>query len=634
MQARRWIHATLGVASFWTAAAAQDEPAGGAAPPPDAFAGHPLNTWVKLSPLPGGPVSPRLGYEGACVWDRRHRLLVRFGGHNQGGGGEQGAELWTFDPVTAEWTLREPNTSPPGVCCNAQNIYDPVRGRYVRFPFFSGSHGWQWARELYLNDSTVWTYDAGENRWRNLRPLPAPRLAPYRCASWDSHEEKIVVFAGEGSREGTLVYDPRTNAWRHMHPEVEPPPRSGGNMAYDEARRLHVLFGTQFGEDPRTWTYDLPNNVWRDRDPPVSPPTQENDAVLTYDPVQRAVIALVKITTGEDEEARHEVQTWAYDAGENRWTPMRPSAEPDNAGSRTRNLMFSPEWNLALLENCPSEPREQQVWAYRMGPAEAGAAPELAPVEAPSIVEDAVVSVRSPARVELKWEPCANAAGYHVERAAVEVWTDDQLHRLKSRTPPLEETCVGAIRRIGSFHRLTREPVPDTHFADESVNLAEPASIQGDPVHDSALHEDHLDPEGRPYRYGVFAYRVIAVNSEGLESGVSPAFFTLPSSPQFVFSREDDVACRLRWAPNPELGIRGYRVYRMDGRWDKDPVSRLTLDPVVECAFIDEQAGEGSRRYYVVAVDALGQEGLPSSPVWHRREWGGFYEPFVGDWHQ
>ena len=116
------------------------------------------------------------------MWDSRHQLLVRYGGHNQGGGGEQGAEVWTWDPITAKWALKEPNTSPPGVGCNAQNIYEPIGGRYIRFPLFSGSHGWQWARELYLNDASVWTYDVGTNRWRNMRPLPAPRLAPYRCA--------------------------------------------------------------------------------------------------------------------------------------------------------------------------------------------------------------------------------------------------------------------------------------------------------------------------------------------------------------------------------------------------------------------------------------------------------------------
>ncbi len=104
---------------------------------------HAKNVWVKRTPIADTPVSPRLGYEGACVWDRKHKLLVRYGGHNQGGGGEQGAEVWTFDIESAKWNLKEPNTSPPGVCCNNQNVYDPVSERYVRFPFFSGSHGWQ-----------------------------------------------------------------------------------------------------------------------------------------------------------------------------------------------------------------------------------------------------------------------------------------------------------------------------------------------------------------------------------------------------------------------------------------------------------------------------------------------------------
>jgi hypothetical protein len=35
-----------------------------------------------------------------------------------------------------------------------------------------------------------------------------------------------------------------------------------------------------------------------------------------------------------------------------------------------------------------------------------------------------------------------------------------------------------------------------------------------------------------------------------------------------------------------------------------------------------------------VAVDALGQEGHPSSPVWFDREWKQYYKPFTGDWHQ
>src|SRR6266568_2576472 len=86
------------------------------------FPAQPANTWIKRSPLAETPPSPRLGYEGACVWDPLHRVVIRYGGHNQGGGGEQGSEVWTYEPLAAKWTLKETNLSPPGVCCNAQNV--------------------------------------------------------------------------------------------------------------------------------------------------------------------------------------------------------------------------------------------------------------------------------------------------------------------------------------------------------------------------------------------------------------------------------------------------------------------------------------------------------------------------------
>src|SRR5688500_9660750 len=78
------------------------------------------NTWVKRSPLKSTPPSPMLGYDGSFGYDPGQRLLIRWAGHTQGGGGEQNAETWTFDPVSARWTLKEPNLAPPGVCCAQQ----------------------------------------------------------------------------------------------------------------------------------------------------------------------------------------------------------------------------------------------------------------------------------------------------------------------------------------------------------------------------------------------------------------------------------------------------------------------------------------------------------------------------------
>jgi len=681
------------------------------------------NTWVKRSPVAETPPSPRLGYEGACVWDGTHRVLIRYGGHNQGGGGEQGSEVWAFDSLTAKWALKEPNTSPPGVCCAQQNVFDPVRGRYVRFPAFSGSHGWQWWREIYLNNSTVWVYDLETNLWRNLRPLPTPRVSPLRCASWDSDAQVIVLFGGEGNREGTVVYDPYTNTWTRMNPPKEPPFRSGGNMVYDAARKLHILFGAQFSDDPHTWAYDLRKNGWRDLGPEALPPTDRNDAVLAYDSLNEVVVAMVKITEGEGEKARHRLETWAFDAGKNKWTKMNPPQEPDPSGNRARVLCFSPEMGLTILENCthpPHAPREQQIWTYRFAGPKPEPGPLLPPTDLkvrttrdgavltwkpnrspkvtsyavyrgtgeqpwlvnyeriatvgagqstyhdsalqretmyfyairaadgqrlgaqsvavrtqPSIIEDAVVSVPSAKEVELTWKPPEgeDIVGYHVEQAAVEVWSEDQLNRLKSRLRPLPEPAVGAIRRIGEFEQLTDEPVKGTRFVD-TVDLTAPQELEGTAVSEDRLSSEHFDPNGKPYHLAVFAYRIRSVNAIGVESGPSPFFLTIPSSPQWAFSKEEGTTCHLKWAKNLEKNLKGYRVYRLDGRWDSDPISRLTEKPIEALSFSDQTAGKKTRRYHVVAVDALGQEGLPSSPVWFNREWKRFYEPFTTDWHQ
>jgi hypothetical protein len=49
---------------------------------------HPELTWVKIHPNPEAKMpSPRMGYECAYGYDPISKLLVRYGGHNQGGGG-------------------------------------------------------------------------------------------------------------------------------------------------------------------------------------------------------------------------------------------------------------------------------------------------------------------------------------------------------------------------------------------------------------------------------------------------------------------------------------------------------------------------------------------------------------------
>ncbi len=92
--------------------------------------------------------------------------------------------------------------------------------------------------------------------------------------------------------------------------------------------------------------------------------------------------------------------------------------------------------------------------------------------------------------------------------------------------------------------------------------------------------------------------------------------------------RERDAVAELRWEPNTEKGVAGYRIYKLGkSHWD---IVRVTQQPIAGATF-RHRAGSSQTRYWVVAVDRLGQEGQPSSPVWHNHSYRGF---FRGDWHQ
>jgi hypothetical protein len=685
------------------------------------------NTWQLRSPVKGAPLSPGMGYEASLVYDPAARRVIRWAGHNQGGGGEQNAETWTYDPVTARWELREPNLSPPGVCCAQQNVFDPVHGRMLRFKGFSGNHGWQWFREIYLNNSAVWSYDLARNTWRDMRSVSAPLLGPLRCASWDSDHHVAVVFGGEGAQDGTFVYDPHDNSWSRSKSKLQPPPRSGGNMAYDPVRKRHILFGTQFGNDPHTWSYDLVADEWTDLKPAVQPPGDLNDPVLAYDERNDVIVAhtrIVEASKGTSVVKGH-YETWLYEPAANNWRKANPPDEPPGPGNRRRIMVAVPDQNLILMEDYVDDAargERQQIWTYRHADAKAtrpvlrefsvahtkdgpllewrywpgasdhvvfrgvGSKPWLADfkgiIEAgpreravcddalwlkngqiawyyvrnkapenklgppsqrvryqPPLVEDVVVSVASPDEVKVTWTPPGKESlVYHVERAPVEVFSEDEIKRLRTDTPPLAEPSVGAVKTIGPFVRLTKQPLEGVSFMDTSVDLKKPATVDGKPLFTNRFRSDQLNADGKPYRLGVYAYRVIAqYPMAGVESGGGPYALTIPSSPQWVFSREDGVKCHLKWTANPETGLKGYRVYRMESPRLNGPgqkTNRLTAEPIGEPRFLDEAAGNVTRRYWIVAVDALGQEGYPSAPVWFERQYKAFYRPFTGEWHQ
>ena len=268
---------------------------------------------------------------------RRPGRVIRWGGHNQGGGGEQNAETWTFDPrhrevgaEGAEHRRRRASAAPSRTCSTR------ISGRYVRFPAFSGSHGWHWFRENYLSNSSVWTYDLADQHLARPAAGPGPARRPAAV--------RVVGQRPSGGGRLRRRGEPRGHAGlRPVHEHLDADEAEGASRTRAAAAtwpttprdKLHVLFGTQFGDDPHTWTYDLRKNEWRGHEAAIQPPTDRNDAVLAYDAngrSGRSPSSGPSTRSRKDEVAAGHLETWAFDAATNTWTKLKPPREPDGLG--------------------------------------------------------------------------------------------------------------------------------------------------------------------------------------------------------------------------------------------------------------------------------------------------------------
>jgi hypothetical protein len=175
--------------------------------------------------------------------------------------------------------------------------------------------------------------------------------------------------------------------------------------------------------------------------------------------------------------------------------------------------------------------------------------------------------------------------------------------------PKYDSPQVVQVRDITGITKLNDKPLQETSF-DDPIDLRKKG------------------PESGDYPFAVYAYIVRGVNHIGRESGPSPYALTIPSEPLAVMCRENGEEAELRWNPPFEGGAIGYHVYRLEGSWK---IVRVTEKPVSETN-LRHAAGKGKTgRYWVVAVDAIGQEGQPSSPAWFNHRYEGFSE---GPWHQ
>jgi fibronectin type 3 domain-containing protein len=497
-----------------------------------------------------------------------------------------------------------------------------------------------------------------------------------------------------GGTNNLFAYDAYANALYRLKAANSPSPRDGMGLCYDTKNDCLVLFGSQYASDEKTWIYRYATNRWEGHDLTPRPVgkklgTYSTIPRMAYDSVNGVCLCL----TWDTKTNEHE--TWAFDAGKLAWAKMNPKAEPSPSMSRSRNLGYSARDNVFILETSSKDGRGRapQIWTYRLknAPAKAPPAPpsdlrvvtdegtaaltwsaspsakeyrvyraraaepwkarfeKLASVTGttytdrglsagavyfytvravdgdgcesrnsprartqPRVLPAPVVSMLAEGKVEVSWKAhsAADVMGYNVYRgeARVRAVKKGTPGAWKDNDPEYSEPLPVEVRDIQRIRKLNAKPIAGTIFADQ-VDLK--GAEEG--------------PER--YRFAVYAYIVRAVNKLGVESGPSPYVLTIPSEPTNVLNREAGGKAQLLWDASPEKGVIGYHVYKLEGTWK---IVRVTAQPVKTTTFTHE-GGKGVTRYWVVAVDALGQEGQPSSPVWHNQSYKGFYS---GEWHQ
>jgi hypothetical protein len=235
--------------------------------------------WQNLNP-PQSPTGYRVFHQ--MAYDSERRITVLFGGTTRCW--ESGScvdtdfydDTWEFDGNT--WTLRFPGTTPFPLVM-ASMSYDPVKRVSI---MFGGN-----IRGFTTLSGVLW--------------------------EWDGNDWEEVSIVG-----------PRPQA------------RRGHKMAYDSARRVHVMYGGFVpGQEPggsgrpatETWDYDALARTWTLRS--TNGPSARERFDLAFDPVRnRTVLFGGSLATAPTLADSYANDTWVWDGDAGTWQQLNPANKP------------------------------------------------------------------------------------------------------------------------------------------------------------------------------------------------------------------------------------------------------------------------------------------------------------------
>jgi hypothetical protein len=236
-------------------------------------------------------------------------------------------------PSNPVWINPRPLDAPINIGGSIPMVYDSYRHKMVIF----GGRLCCWGVT-----AAMWERDGTE--WIERQPAHRPSGRASYAMAYDNGRKVTVLFGG--SPEGTVFGDTwewNDVDWVERTFPVSPPPRYGGVMTYDADRGVIVLFGgadtTHYFND--IWEYD--GNSWIEKTPTLSPPARINHG-FAFDPARNVSVLFGGTETPD---------TWEWDGTS--WTERVLSAYPPSSGA----LLAYDTQNNVILNSAG-----QELWQY------------------------------------------------------------------------------------------------------------------------------------------------------------------------------------------------------------------------------------------------------------------------------
>jgi hypothetical protein len=213
------------------------------------------------------------------AYDTTNDVVILYGGFDEDG--VDSDQTWQFDCSTREWAELEPTSYPMARYAHAM-VYDESINKIVMCC----------GNTIEGTKDETWTFDISTTTWTLVDTNGDPGQLKLPHITYDSINQKCIIFGGQIGQnfvDDTLIYDAQTETWSDANPDLSPPDRILGELAFDSRFGISILFGGKSSENTLfadTWAYNYTTNTWTDlTDSPLTtlstPSTSASDTTPT-----------------------------------------------------------------------------------------------------------------------------------------------------------------------------------------------------------------------------------------------------------------------------------------------------------------------------------------------------------------